>query len=74
MSYFFFRSYEPSTCVIGFVFVNSLVPVMDIKIAPMGAVTTILKMQTIKIISAYSRSASLFSAVRRRNVTGPNAA
>lgn len=70
------RTYENEPSVGGacFVFVSNLGPDREIKTAPIGAVTTILNMQTIKTISAYFRSSSVFSDVSRLNVTGPNAA
>jgi hypothetical protein len=47
-------------------------PVSEMRMAPVGAVKTILKMHTINTISAYGRSGS--SASKCFSATGPRAA
>lgn len=54
------------------VFDSSFVPVIEIKMAPSGAVSTMLRMHTISTISAYSLSGS--SADKCLRATGPRAA
>lgn len=63
---------SPSVSTGGFVFVNSLGPVIEMIIAPIGAVRTMERMQSIKIICAHFRSGS--SGFKFLNAIGPNAA
>lgn len=67
----------PSTFCMGLVFVSNLGPVIDIKIAPIGAVTIILKIHISSMILANSCSSfecSFESFSKRLNTTGPKAA
>lgn len=66
----------PSTTCGCLVFVSNLVPETEIKMAPIGAVKTILSTQIINIISAYlwSSGLELLSSDKRFKATGPRAA
>lgn len=66
----------PSVGGSAFVFVNNLGPVIDMIMAPMGAVTTMLRMQIISITSAFFNISSVESGLCRifLSTTGPKAA
>lgn len=66
----------PSTTCSCLVFVSNFVPETEIKMAPIGAVRTILRTHIINTISAYlwSSAEDSLSSAKRLRATGPRAA